>query len=730
MNSNQEPSFYQSGLALQAQKKYPEARAAFRRAWQQDPSDPTPLLASVALERGLNDLAAAHGLLAELQEQHPDHPEVNLALGQLFHQSGQLQYAIQYYRQSLQADPEQATAWLQLGRLLLDIGQHDGAYEAYQEALQRQPTLPEAHYLLGLWHYQQGDAAAARTALAEACRLNPWLAHYHLSLGMAALLPPSDAPAAMAALVRAVELDPDLADNLSHIGLFFLNRQAYHLAWPFFSQAQQVVTDAESRFQLHLYQATCARYLLDLQQALDHWQAAQTLYPERWYVTLSAQLCLPLLYRSATEQAHWLQRLRQQLDALQDFDSTALPRTEGPVHLALPLLELACQVRQPRPWLESLSRLSQQIIRLPQRESYAPVSGRQRVGLLTSHLEQPHFVGVYRPLLQAFAARGLRVQLFSLRQLPDPDLRQQWEALADCHWLPPQSLEQTATQLLEADLDLLIHPVLGQESELYLLAQARFARVQLALYGHPVTTGAASIDYYAAPAVMAGEPEAYSEKLLALPGLPYLPPPVSDVLPPFQRRSAGLPGEAHLCLIPGEPYHLSLLMDPVIAKILAADPLARVVLFKSQNPVWEQLLKTRLADQLSADQLERVHFVPADSLAERLALLKDADLMLDTLPLNQLYWVYQALQAGVPVLSCAGSLLRDSQSAGLFAHCDLPELVAASPDAMAEAALHLLTDVAARQRLQHRLLAAAARQQQQVPAEALRWVDQMLETLQ
>lgn len=725
MNSNQDPSFYQSGLALQAQKKYPEARAAFRKAWQQDPSEPAPLLASAAMECSLNDLAAAHGLLAELLEQHSEHPEVNLALGRLFHQSGQLQYAIQYYRQSLQADPEQAQAWLQLGRLLLEIGQTDGAHDVYQEALKRQPELPEAHYLLGLWYYQQGESEAARQALTAACHLRPEQAQYHLSLGLAALLPPTDASAAMAALVKAVNLDPALADNLTHIGIFFLNRQAYHLAWPFFSQAQQAVSDTDKRFALHLYQAQCALYLLDLQQAMDHWQAAQALYPERWYVKLSAQLCLPLLYRNATEQASWLRRLHQQLAQLQDFSSTNLPRIEGPVRLNLPLLELSCQAREPRPWFEQLSRICQQIIRLPQRDNYAAVPGRCRVGLLTATLNQPHFVGVYRPLLEAFATRGQRVQLFSLRQPDHDQTRQSWEAVTDCHWLPSQSLEQTAIQLLEAELDLLIYPALGQSFELYLLAQARFAPVQITLYGHPVSTAAAGIDYFAVPAAMAGAPEAYSEKCLALPGLPYLPPALPE-LPPFQRRTAGLPAEAHLCLIPGELYHLSLLMDPLIARILAGDPLARVLIFKSNNPVWEHVFKQRLAEQLSPDQLARVHFVPADSQAERLALLKDADLILDTLPFNQLYWVYQALQLGVPVLSCAGTLLRDSQSAGLFAHCDLSELIANTPEVLAEAALQLLTDAAARQRLQHRLLQAAEIQRQQVPQDALRWADQIV----
>ncbi|MBF2055332.1 MAG: tetratricopeptide repeat protein [Candidatus Sericytochromatia bacterium] len=724
MNSNQDPSFYQLGLELQSQKKYPEARAAFRKAWQQEPSDPAPLLASAAMECSLNDLAAAHGLLAELLAEHPQHPEVNLALGRLFHRSGQLKYAIQYYRQSLEADPDQAQAWLQLGRFLFEIGQTDSAYDACQEALKRQPDLAEAHYLLGLWHYQQNASEAARHALSEACRLRPDQAHYHLSLGLAALLPPTDAPAAMAALVTAVGLDPALADNLTHVGIFFLNRQLYHLAWPFFSQAQQAVSDTESRFKLHLYQAQCALYLLDMQQALDHWQAAQALYPERWYVKLSAQLCLPLLYRNATEQARWLQRLRQQLTELQDFSSTDLPRIEGPVRLNLPLLALSCQAREPRPWFEQISRICQQIIRLPQRESYAAVPGRCRVGLLTSSLNQYHFVGVYRPLLEAFAARGQRVQLFSLRRPTDDHMQQAWEAVADCHWLSPQSLEQTAIQLLEAELDLLIHPVVGQSFELYLLAQARFAPVQVALYGHPVSSAAAGIDYFAVPAAMAGAPEAYSEKCLALPGLPYLPPAVPEA-PPFQRRAAGLPAEAHLCLIPGELYYMSLLMDPLIARILGGDPLARVLMFKSENPVWEHVFQQRLAEQLSPDQLARVHFMPAESQSERLALLKDADLVLDTLPFNQLYWVYQALRLGVPVLSCRGTLLRDSQSAGLFTHCNLNELIAENPEALADQALILLKDAAARQRLQQALLQAAQAQRLQAPQDALQWAEHM-----
>jgi Fe-S-cluster containining protein len=86
------------------------------------------------------------------------------------------------------------------------------------------------------------------------------------------------------------------------------------------------------------------------------------------------------------------------------------------------------------------------------------------------------------------------------------------------YWLKG-NVQKAAEFIKSHDLDVLIHPGLGMEGVDYQYASLRLARVQCTAWGHPVTSGLPSIDYYISSDMMepADAASEYTEKLVRLP---------------------------------------------------------------------------------------------------------------------------------------------------------------------------------------------------------------------
>ena len=109
----------------------------------------------------------------------------------------------------------------------------------------------------------------------------------------------------------------------------------------------------------------------------------------------------------------------------------------------------------------------------------------------------------------------------------------------------PNDFEGSLRYLNHLGADVIIYPEIGMSRLTVKLAALRLAPVQAAWFGHPVTTGLPTIDYFLPSGVM--EPEGgednYTEKLVRLPGLSF---PYSTFAPsalPATRADFSLPEE-------------------------------------------------------------------------------------------------------------------------------------------------------------------------------------------
>ncbi|MDR2892753.1 MAG: hypothetical protein LBV80_06690 [Deltaproteobacteria bacterium] len=257
----------------------------------------------------------------------------------------------------------------------------------------------------------------------------------------------------------------------------------------------------------------------------------------------------------------------------------------------------------------------------------------------------------------------------------------------------PHELDAARKAVEKLDLDILVYLDLGMDPLTWHLAHSRLAPVQCTLYGHPATTGIPGIDFFLSPASMEPENAAshYSETLVAFSGLfsGFMPSPIpkprGSLFPPAQ-VGQGLAHTEYVCAQSLFKVHPD--MDEMLRHVLDNDSTARVHFFVSANAHETAALQNRL-DKNLGQASARVNWLPQCSEENFIAILQQADAVLDTPHFSGGSTSYKALGAGVPVITLEGEFMRGRQTAGLYRHIGVDACTASSIQEWGDLALNL-----------------------------------------
>jgi predicted O-linked N-acetylglucosamine transferase (SPINDLY family) len=240
----------------------------------------------------------------------------------------------------------------------------------------------------------------------------------------------------------------------------------------------------------------------------------------------------------------------------------------------------------------------------------------------------------------------------------------------------------------------------------YYLAHSRLAPVQCVTWGHPLTTGLPTMDYFISSQELepAGAECHYTEKLIKLPHLAnfyYRPQPSASVK---TRADFGLDEADHLYACPQSLFKLHPDDDAVFRQIMEQDPMARIVLIEGQQPAWAELLLARFRRTMG-DFSRRVHFVPRLPQPDFQRLLELADVVLDPLHFGGGNTSYETFSVGTPIVTLPGGFLRSRITYALYRWMGIDECIATAPADYVAKAVHLGTDPAWRAQVRAKIMA-------------------------
>ncbi|MBS1718732.1 MAG: YkgJ family cysteine cluster protein [Armatimonadetes bacterium] len=256
-----------------------------------------------------------------------------------------------------------------------------------------------------------------------------------------------------------------------------------------------------------------------------------------------------------------------------------------------------------------------------------------------------------------------------------PDLVSlKFKLVADHYYHIMGGVDLAAQFIKDLDLDLLIFPDIGMTSRPFQFGALRLARYQATAWGHPVTCGLDTMDFYLSSDLM--EPEdaqnEYTEKLIRLPGsgLYYEKWPIE----PSRKTLAdfGLNHKVHFMgqtLLKWLPRH-----DHLFAKIYEATKCPVVIAgpnFESQRKIWHERLGALGTPYVLLPRLPMHEFNRLLSLSE---------CSFDPLEWSGGNSTIEALDVGVPVVTLPGKWMRGRHSLAFLKQANAEGLIAKDED--------------------------------------------------
>ena len=661
--NGQVASFHNNlGNALEAQGRYAEAVAAYRRALALKPRyAEAHFNIGVALQAQGN-LAGAAEAYRETLQLVPHHAKAHNNLANIRQWQGLLREAVASYRAAITHAPRYAEAHSNLGNVLRALGELNEAVSLQRQALVLSPDNAEAHNNLGITLLEQGNVEEGISALRRALDLKPAYTEARHNLANA-LKDQGESEAAAEEFRQALSFNPD--DAQARLGLGIVTIPIL---------AGDVAESANA----------CEEFSHSL-DALSAWSHA---HPGMLAAAVGSNQPFYLAYRPA--------------------DVTALLSRYG---------DLVCAVTaSAAPGLQPEWRAMSPEQSARRRSSGLQSADRIRIGVLSSHVRRRHPVWevILRGILTHIDRR--RFEVFLYHPSPIRDTETEWaERSVDRFVQGPYRTDVWRELVARDSPDVMFYPEVGMDPVTCALATLRLAPVQIASWGHPVTTGLPSIDVFVSGALLEGGGAArhYREKLVCLPGTGVCTEARPLTSQPW-RDSARTRDTVRFALCQ-QPMKFEPADDDLLVQIAQASGRCELWLLSAPRLGWATArLHERLAARFRAQglnpeaQLRVQPWLPGEQFAQ---FLDDIDVYLDCPAFSGYSTAWKAIHRGTPIVTLEGEFLRQRLAAGLLRQIGQMEGVAANRQQYVDLAVRWGEESrgAGRARRREAILAAAPR---------------------
>jgi predicted O-linked N-acetylglucosamine transferase (SPINDLY family) len=276
-------------------------------------------------------------------------------------------------------------------------------------------------------------------------------------------------------------------------------------------------------------------------------------------------------------------------------------------------------------------------------------------------------------------------------------------------FLQSSDIELVATAIREQCIDVLIYPGIGMDTVTLKLAALRLVPVQCSSWGHPVTTGMPTIDYFISSDLM--EPpdgdEHYTEKLIRLPHLSiwYEPTePQQNSFPEFVIPGCEKHDFIYLCsqnLLKYLPRY-----DFVFPAIAREVENARFVFIASHIGELNDKFLRRLDLAFSTMGLnvnDHVSIILQLDEVGFSTLNSKADIFLDTIEWSGCNTVFESLPFNKPIVTLPGKFMRSRHTYAILKMMNIEDTIASNVDDYISISVRLANDIEYRRDVSARL---------------------------
>lgn len=666
----------------------------------------------------------------------PNYTDVHYDLGHAFKEQGNVDAAIEHYKQAIALNPNDAEAYCNLANTLLEQSQTEKAIAHYQQALTLRPNVPGVYYNLGNAFRQQDQLEEAITHFRWAIVLDPSYGDAYLKLAESlhsfgklteaifyyqqaifhqpnsteaycnwgnALLDQGKYEDAIIQYQQALAIDSHFLDVYIRLGCALIYQLHYEDAITYFQQALTIHPDYPEAY-YNLGVAFVNRGQPD--EAIRYFQKVLQFQPDSIEIYWQSLLVLPILYDNQEQISIWRQRFCQGLEQLiQQADlTTAIHRKQS-----LKLLQknaitfyLNYQGLNDLNIQQEYGNFVHQVVaaNYPQWTNPLPMpplssEGKIRVGYLSSHFRGHTVAKLFFGWLKYCNKDKFEIYSYHIGAQADA-ITQQVESCSDSfhHSYINGNLEAICQRIIGDNLHILLFPDIGMEPQTTLIAGLRLAPVQCMAWGHPVTSGLPTIDYFLSSELM--EPEQpqthYSEKLVRLPNISicYEKPTIPKATK--SRFDFNLREDAVIYLSCQSLFKYLPQFDYIFPAIAQQLPQAQFAFIASPSTAITAKFQARLQRAFANFGLNSEDycvFIPKQDWISYLNLNLVCDIFLDTFSWSGGNTTLEAIACGLPVVTCPGEFMRGRHAYGILTMMGITDTIAQNEAEYIEIAVQL-----------------------------------------
>jgi predicted O-linked N-acetylglucosamine transferase (SPINDLY family) len=687
-----------------------EAEQLYRLVCDADPGNARAfhLLGIAAHQLGRPEAASLVGRAVMLK---PDFAEAHNDRGAILAANGLMTDALSSFERAVALKPGYSEARNNLGRSLRSLGRFAEAVTQFELVLKDSPNSAIIHFSLASALELAGRKADAEKHYRNAIALRPDFVDAHIHLG-SLLADMGQLPGALAHSERAVALHPEGAGARNNLGniLRALGRREEAIA-----QYDIALRIDPNSFMAHYNRGVTLRGETRIAEARDHFARAFALRPD--FLEAELALCmaeLPALYEKPSDIAARREAYADRLARLSvDVDRAGVPAALAEAVGSHQPFYLPYQGSDDRELQILYGSLVCKIMAAKYRPPVLPgppAAGEPiRLGIVSGFFRQH---SNWKIPIKGWL-ENLNRDRFHLSGYYTSSERDEATGtaakLCDRFVQGPLPLDAWRRTILDDRPHVLIFPEIGMDKATAQLAAQRLAPVQCASWGHPVTSGFPTIDYFISSDLMEPEGAAvhYCEQLVRLPNLSIFYEPLQVRSAITSRAELGLRSDAVVFwCCQSLPKYLPQ-FDEVFARIAAEVPGCQFTFieFGGGRGVTE-MFRARLErafGEIGLDAGDYCVFLPRLAPDRFAAAIGHCDVVLDSIGWSGCNSVLESLVHNRPIVTLAGDMMRGRHTAAILNRMEIREMIAATVDEYVALAVSLGRDPAKRAELSARI---------------------------
>jgi predicted O-linked N-acetylglucosamine transferase (SPINDLY family) len=390
--------------------------------------------------------------------------------------------------------PDYSQGAFALGNCLRESGRPHESVHAYRLCLEHNPISCDALNNLGLAHGAMNEHSKARDC-------------YSLALS----------------------IDPAFRPARQNFAQWLVHSKRHAEALAEFRKLAEDASTSTERISSFQGQVSCHLELTEYDQALELAQNE----PSELLRLIKRLHVLPILYQTSEQiveiRARFAEDLRELNAHLSQGEIDPAIYQEVYEHAwALTNFYLAYQMLNDRPLQEEFARFLATVVKprlgeymKPRRSRKIKGQGAMKIGIISPHLKN-HNGSIWSLgwLTELTSDPSYEIYSYNLGEEQDPGT-ERFKAVSKYRHLPLRSdnAEQHLKVILDDQLDVLIFTDIGMHPSSKITSVLRLAPTQAQGWGHPITSGSPTMDYFLGAKGMEpeGNEEHYSETLVRLP---------------------------------------------------------------------------------------------------------------------------------------------------------------------------------------------------------------------